>query len=369
VPTTSNHVSERPLRDAPWILYGAGGVTGSLVLAEALRRGHRPIVAGRDRSIHALGEAHGLESVAVPLEDAAGLQALLRRGSRVLHVAGPYTVTAAPMLDACMATRTPYLDVDGELGSFAGALARDAEARAARVPVLVGAGFGVTAAESVAMHVARRARGARRLLLGVHSANAYKSAAAALSKLDVLGRGGAWIQDGELKLGPMAHARFRAIVDAARHTFVAAPLAEALAAHRCTGIRDVVAGVPVSALVAPILRLAAPLIHGLLRRPRVRRFLERRVRRPAPAAQPAPAERSFVWAQASGAEGTTTAVLSLGEGYAFAASAMVRSSERLSSFDGIGTWTPGAAFGPDFVLELDCVRRQDLADDPEGRIP
>jgi short subunit dehydrogenase-like uncharacterized protein len=352
----------RLMRDAPWILYGANGVTGRLVLAEALRRGHLPIVAGRDASIHALGEAHRLESVCVSLDDAEGLRALLKKGSRVLHIAGPYAVTAEPMRGACFATATPYLDIDGEIGSLVTAVERDAEAKAARVPLIVGAGFGVTAAESVAMHVARRARGARRLLLGVRSVNGHKSVGASLSRLDVLSGGGAWIEHGSVQRGPIAHKRFRATVNADRYTFVAAPLGEALAAHRSTGIPEVIVGVPVPSFLAPILRLAAPLIHRLLRNRRVRRFMERRTRSRESASAEPQRSSSFVWAQASGDHGTSTAVLSLGEGYAFAAAALVRASELLSSFDGVGTWTPGAAFGPDFVMELDGVRREDVAD-------
>jgi short subunit dehydrogenase-like uncharacterized protein len=355
------------MRDAPWILYGANGVTGRLVLAEALRRGHRPILAGRDPSIKALGEAHSLESACVPLQDAAGLAALLRKGSRVLHIAGPYAVTAEPMIDACLATRTPYLDLDGEISSLSTVFGRDAEAKTAGVPLIVGSGFGVAAAESIAIHVAGKVRDAQRLLLGVRSVNAYKSVGAALSTLHVLSRGGAWIKGGSLQNGSMAHTRFRATVDSVRYTFVAAPLADALAAHRSTGIPEVVVGIPVPSFMAPILRGAAPLIHLLLRRGAVRRFLERRMRKAGPSStepQPTSGRRSFIWAQASGDHGTATAVLSLGEGYAFAATAMVRAAERLSSFDRAGTLTPGAAFGPDFVTELEGVQRQDVTGAP-----
>jgi saccharopine dehydrogenase (NAD+, L-lysine-forming) len=351
------------MRDAPWIIYGANGVSGRLVLAEALRRGHRPILGGRDPSIHALGEAHKLEAVCVGLEDAAGLAALLKRGSRVLHIAGPYAVTAAPMLDACIATRTPYLDLCGEIGTIGETFARDAEAKAGKIALVAGAGFGVSAAESVAIHVARQARGARRLLLGVKLDNAYKSVAAAMSTLHVLGRGGAWVTDGRLRSGGIAHTRFHATVDGGRHTFIAAPLADVLAAHRSTGIREVIAGIPVPSVMAPILRYAAPLIQRLLGWPGLRRFLERRMRKQAPpAVAPTTAgHRSFVWAQATGERGTSTAVLSIGEGYAFATAAIVRSAELLSSFDGAGAWTPASAFGPDFVLGLAGVQRRDLA--------
>src|SRR5574342_142359 len=116
----------------PWVIYGANGVTGRLVLAAALEQGQRPVVAGRDASgVRALAERHGLEPAVVSLDDRPALEALLRRCSRVLHTAGPFTRTAAPMLDACLATATPYIDVGGELDAVAETLSRDAEARRA----------------------------------------------------------------------------------------------------------------------------------------------------------------------------------------------------------------------------------------------
>jgi short subunit dehydrogenase-like uncharacterized protein len=226
----------------------------------------------------------------------------------------------------------------------------------------VGAGFGVSAAECIAMYMAGKVPDARRLLLGVYSANGYKSLGAALSTLHVLGHGGAWIERGSLQSGTIAHTRFRATVDAVSHTFVAAPLAETLAIHRSTGIPEVVAGIPVPSIMATILRCIGPFIPMLLRRPRLRRFLERRMRKAQASAAPMPVEaahRSFIWAQASSEHGTSAAVLSLGEGYAFAASAMVRASEQLSSFDKVGIWTPGAAFGADFATQIEGVRRYD----------
>jgi short subunit dehydrogenase-like uncharacterized protein len=186
-----------------------------------------------------------------------------------------------------------------------------------------------------------------------------------MSTLHVLGRGGAWVTEGQLRSGGMAHTRFHATVDGGRHTFIAAPLADVLAAHRSTGIPEVIAGIPVPAIMAPILRLASPLIQRLLGRPGVRRFLEKRMRKQAPPATASTpttnGHHSFVWAQATGDHGPATAVLTIGEGYAFAASAIVRSAEALSGFDRAGAWTPASAFGPDFVLGLDGVHRQDLA--------
>src|SRR5690242_14834218 len=104
----------------PWLIYGATGTTGRLVVEAALAHGQRPILAGRDGAgLRALADRHGLEAAVVSLADRAGLEAALRRASRVLHTAGPYGRTAGPMRDACLATATPYLDVSGEVESVA----------------------------------------------------------------------------------------------------------------------------------------------------------------------------------------------------------------------------------------------------------
>ena len=49
-----------------WMLYGANGYTGRLIIEEALKRGHRPVLAGRSsESIGALAKETGLDSVVV----------------------------------------------------------------------------------------------------------------------------------------------------------------------------------------------------------------------------------------------------------------------------------------------------------------
>jgi short subunit dehydrogenase-like uncharacterized protein len=45
--------------------------------------------------------------------------------SLVLHCAGPFSRTSRPMADACLRTRTHYLDVTGEVEVFEALAARD----------------------------------------------------------------------------------------------------------------------------------------------------------------------------------------------------------------------------------------------------
>jgi short subunit dehydrogenase-like uncharacterized protein len=71
----------------------------------------------------------------------------------------------------------------------------------------------------------------------------------------------------------------------------------------------------------------------------------------------------MVWAQAADDEGSATAMLEMGEGYAFAAAAMVRVAKVLDERPLVGAFTPAAAFGPDFVLQIEGVSRRDLGGD------
>jgi len=359
--------TENARNELPWLIYGATGTTGRLVVASALAHGQRPILAGRDAAaVRALADHHGLEAAVVSLDDHAGLEAVLRRSSRVLHAAGPFVRTAASMLDACLATATPYLDMSGEVDSVAATLAHDDAARSRRIPLIAGAGFGVTAGDCIAAHVARRYPRATRLHIGIDARNAHRSTGAAVSTLDVLGGGGAWIESGNLVRGPLAHDRFRATLGPGSQTFIAAPLAEALAAFRTTGIANVVAGVAVPRLVAPVMRWLAPVLQALARRPALRQLVGNRGRagggaKAAPSSQAQAPLRSRVWAHAADDQGGATAVLEMGEGYAFAAEAIVLAAQQLAQRPLAGAFTPAAAFGPDFVLGIKGVERRDLA--------
>jgi len=355
--------------ERPWLIYGATGTTGRLVVESALAHGQRPIVAGRDPiAVHELAEQHGLEAAVVSLDDRPGLEAALRRSSRVLHTAGPFSRTAASMLDACLATGTPYLDMSGEVDSVAATLAHDEAARRRGIPLIAGAGFGVTAGDCIAAHVARRYPRATRLQIAIDLRYASRrSAGATVSTLDVLGGGGAWIESGRLVRGPLAHDRFRATLAERPQTFASAPMAEALAAFQTTGIANVVAGIPVPRLAAPVMRWLSPILRAVVRRPALRRFVANRRRAPdgangKPSAPEQARVRSRVWAHAADDQGGATSVLEMGDGYTFAAEAMVRAAQTVDEKRLAGAFTPAAAFGPDFVLGIEGVSRRDLTE-------
>ncbi|MEL6616026.1 MAG: NAD(P)H-binding protein, partial [Bacteroidota bacterium] len=93
----------------PFLLYGATGYTGRLIADLAVARGHRPVLGGRtEATLRPLAERLGLDPVVVSLDDARGLDRALEGVDAVLHAAGPFAQTSAPMVDACLRTGTPY---------------------------------------------------------------------------------------------------------------------------------------------------------------------------------------------------------------------------------------------------------------------
>ncbi|MGI3783807.1 MAG: hypothetical protein ACRYG2_23825, partial [Janthinobacterium lividum] len=71
------------------------------------------------------------------------------RPTVVVNTIGPFTRTTPPVVDACLAAGSDYVDLANDLAAVPALLARGAEAARAGRTLVTGAGFGVTATESV----------------------------------------------------------------------------------------------------------------------------------------------------------------------------------------------------------------------------
>ena len=74
------------------------------------------------------------------LYDADALRATIAGSSLVILGAGPYVRTSAPVIEACLELKIPYLDYDEDVESTEHALALDARAKEAGIPMYVGCG-------------------------------------------------------------------------------------------------------------------------------------------------------------------------------------------------------------------------------------
>jgi short subunit dehydrogenase-like uncharacterized protein len=346
----------------PWLLYGANGYTGQLAARLAVALGHRPILAGRSADgVCTLAEQLRLERRLFSLEVPSRIDEALHGMGLVLHCAGPFSRTSRVMADACLRTRTHYLDLTGEVGVFEALAARDAEARAAGVMLLPGCGFDVVPSDCLAVHLKGRLPGARRLALAYASLGGI-SRGTATTALEGLGRGGLVRRDGVLVPVPSGW-RTRAVDfgDGPR-TAVTVPLGDLTTAWHSTGIPDIDLF-----LAAPGVRrlaLAGRYLGPLLGSGVVRRALTAWVRTwgPGPTEEERRRGRGGVWGEVEDSEGRrAVSRLATPEGYTFSARSALAVVERvLGGQAPPGFQTPAKAYGPDFVLGIAGVTRTDL---------
>ncbi|WP_395571857.1 saccharopine dehydrogenase family protein [Streptomyces sp. BK79] len=123
-------------------VYGAYGHTGRFVVAQLVERGFVPVLAGRDaRKLAELAEQYpGLEARPAAVDDPAALDRVLAGAAAVVNCAGPFAVTAAPVIEASLRARVPYVDVAAEIeanaDTFAHFARRARETGAVIVPAM-----------------------------------------------------------------------------------------------------------------------------------------------------------------------------------------------------------------------------------------
>ena len=134
-----------------WLLYGAYGYTGELIAEEAIARGHRPVLAGRSqKKLAPLAAKLGLDMRVFDLRNEMEVAEHIAEFDLVFHAAGPFIHTSLPMVRACLRTQTHYVDITGEVPVFEQNFGFDAEAQAASIAIVSGAGFDVVPSDCLA---------------------------------------------------------------------------------------------------------------------------------------------------------------------------------------------------------------------------
>jgi saccharopine dehydrogenase (NAD+, L-lysine-forming) len=330
-----------------WMIYGANGYTGELVARLAVTRGERPVLAGRNAAaVGALATSLGLDAKVVDLADTAALHAALDGVDAVAHCAGPFVRTAKPMVDACLATGTHYLDVTGEPDVFEAVLARDAEAKAAGITLLTGGGYDVVPTDCLAGLLAAELPDATTLEIAFRAGGGL-SRGTALTGLDMVAAGALRRVGGKLVRGPLGEPKREVTFPSGARTVGAITWGDVVTAYHSTGIGDITVygSVPRATAATRLLRFAP-----------FRALAARAVRRgPAgPSAEVRAKTKVEIHAEVRSASGSRHGVLVGPNGYDITADAVVREIPLLAGVKP-GAHTPATALGPGFVRSLTGV--------------
>jgi short subunit dehydrogenase-like uncharacterized protein len=321
------------------------------------------VLAGRNKdALSEIGARLNLPTRVVGLDDHTRLSHALRDISCVVHMAGPFAATSEPMLNACLTTRTNYVDVTGEIEVFEGMWSREEEIRRAGITAVPGAGFDVVPSDCLAAYVASRFERPASLIIALRSLQSasqgtLRTAIRQVSKPVLCRRAGTIVPLDDRSL------RWVDFGSGEEEPCVPVSWGDVATAFHSTGAGNITVYLRRTALLRAADVLGS-MIGPLLRSQVGQRALAALVRRfpEGPGLAERTGHRSTIWAEATDGSGRSSrACVLTPDAYDFAANSALEISTRISSLPAaLGVVTPSQAFGADFVLSLPGCSRVDL---------
>jgi short subunit dehydrogenase-like uncharacterized protein len=182
------------------MIYGAYGYSAQLIAELAREKGLTPILAGRDSDkTRGVAERLGFDWRVFSLDDPQVIADNLGDIDAVIHCAGPFSATSAPMVDACLKAGTHYFDITGEISVFEHAHSQqiNAAAKEAGIVICPGIGFDVVPTDCLAKALVEALPDATHLDLGFHGSMSV-SPGTAKTIVETLGYGTFARRNGEL---------------------------------------------------------------------------------------------------------------------------------------------------------------------------
>jgi len=300
-----------------WMIYGANGYTGRLIVKEAKSRGMNPILAGRNKSaLEKICDETGFECRVFDLEDKKAVQTALDGIKIVLHCAGPFSATSQPMIDACLANGCHYLDITGEISVFANAHRQSDEARHADIVLMPGVGFDVVPTDCLAARLVEKLPAATELLLAFESGGRM-SPGTAKTSVEGLAGGGCVRQDGKLKWVPLAWKTREIPFEHGNRLAMTIPWGDVFTAFISTGIPDIevyMSAPPSTIMRLKRIRMLRPLLSMQWVQNAMKRRIEKSVKGPGEEARQGSSMQ--LWGEASSADGrSVSATMTTPDGY------------------------------------------------------
>ena len=346
----------------PILIYGAAGYSGRLATRACLELGLRPVLAGRTETTVADQAArHGLEHRIFDLQDPGRVDAGLAGMRAVLHMAGPYSQTGRLMADGCLRTGVHYLDITGETQVVEGFARLGRAARERGVMLMPSVGFDVVPTDCLAAHVARHVPDADTLAIAMTSL-AFITRGSARTAMEAAGAGIGRRNGRIARVGLASIEQTFDFGDGPR-ACINCTWGDVANAWYTTGIPNIDVFFEATPFLRALLFLAgtyAPFLRTAAGQAWLRAHVA--MLPEGPSEQKRRSTRMVVVARATHPDGRRkTARLHTPEAYTFTGIASAHVARRVLAGDfEPGFQTPGRVFGPEFVLSLPGVSREDL---------
>lgn len=345
-----------------FLLYGANGYTGKLIIQAALEKGLKPVIAGRnEEQIRALASDYNLQYTVFDLSNEQLIMEAIKDFPLVLHAAGPFKFTAKPMIKACIKTGVHYLDITGEISVFEYGKKMNEAAKQANMMIMSGVGFDVVPTDCLALFLAKNLPGATHLQLAFATLGGFLSHGTAATMNEGLGEGGVVRINGNLVKKPLGHKSMTVDFGIKKILVMTIPWGDISTAYTTTGIPNIETYTRASSKTVGLLKWQW-LFNWVLKLSFIKKYQLRKIKSKPEGPDKDTREKAttLVWGKVWDEKGGTyTATLSCPEGYALTAISSVLIAEKvLKGNFKPGYQTPAGCYGEDLVLEIPGVIRK-----------
>lgn len=338
------------------LIYGAYGYTGRLIVEECLKEGIKPTIAGRNpEKTIAYANKHGLEYEVFEVSEKQKLENWLKRGEIVLHCGGPFVYTAKEMVDACLATKTHYLDITGEFQVFDLIKEYDDDAKEKEIMLLPGAGFDVVPSDCIAKMLHEKLPTAKALKLAFTSKGGKLSRGTAKTMIENLGEPQTVRRSGKYECQQMGKSTMEVDYGDFKQLSMGISWGDISTAFHSTGIPniEVFSGTTEQQLsrVKRALKLSF-----MFRSRKVRNYLTRQIDKKPDGPREDLREKSttYLWGEVSDEDKKEEIRLKTPNGYTLTALTAVAIVKKIFSGDfKSGFQTPSTAYGEKLILEIE----------------
>ena len=347
-----------------FLIYGSYGYTGQLIVDQALKNGFRPILAGRnEKALRVQAQIYNLECRVFSLAESEKLDSALLEVDAVLHCAGPFVHTYGQMVEACLRTQRHYVDISGEIPEFEVLAAMDTLAKEAGIMLLPGGGFDVVPSDCLAAHLKQRLPAATHLRLFVRGVGAGVSRGTAKSAVENIHRQGTIRRDKRLVQVPPAWNVREQDFGRGYTKVVSVGWGDVSTAYYSTGIPNIETYFAFPENVINLmrsLRVVGPLFYNRPAKSILKSLVNRFVKGPEEDKRRR-ASATFIGEATNQSGGRAVTKLTTPEGYTCTALTTVEIMKRILNGDfKPGFQTPSMAYGADFIVQFNGVKRERL---------
>ncbi len=293
-------------RNRQMMIYGANGYTGELIAKEAVGRGFKPVLAGRDKqAISQLAESLNLTARVFGLNSVEQVIRQLKDIHLVIHCAGPFSATAESMMQACISSNTHYTDITGEISVFERAQVLNADAKSANIVLCPGVGFDIIPTDCIASQLKEKMPDATYLALGFDS-DSGMSPGTSKTMVEGLGGGGKIRRDGKIIQVPLAYKTRQIDFGRGEKNAITISWGDVSTAFYSTGIPNIEVYIPISPRGAKGIR-RLNWIRWLLGMKFVQNYMKNKAGKSAkgPGEEQRKTQRTYLWGEVKNDEGKT----------------------------------------------------------------